>query len=163
MFANYCSVPNRFTLDNTGPLRYLISVACRFWREALWRATRGKGAFHRQSNYPNLRSAPTGHPPRESMELQQLERIEQHIHSLEEAYERERQQRDHLEKKYARLKRRFVRLERSHAKLLQDTHAVCGAWILLHPWTCIDATFIFLMDRPPRMAPSRHSHDLLKP
>lgn len=68
------------------------------------------------------------------MELEQLERIERHVRSLETAYERERQQRDHLEKKYARLKRRFIRLERSHAKLLLETQAVgcqaqysCGA------------------------------------
>jgi predicted nucleic acid-binding Zn-ribbon protein len=58
------------------------------------------------------------------MELQQLERIGRHVRSLEEAYEREQQERTHLEKKYARLKRRFLRLERSHAKLLLETQAV---------------------------------------
>ena len=49
---------------------------------------------------------------------------ERRLHAIEDAFQRERQQRDLLEKKYARLKRRYVRLERSHSRLLMESTGV---------------------------------------
>ncbi|CAI5742196.1 unnamed protein product [Peronospora destructor] len=47
---------------------------------------------------------------------------EHRLHAIEDAFKRERQQRDLLEKKYARLKRHYVRLKRSHSRLLMESH-----------------------------------------
>ncbi|TMW66389.1 hypothetical protein Poli38472_004154 [Pythium oligandrum] len=60
-------------------------------------------------------------------DAEHVDRLEERLHALEQAYESERVQRDQLEKKYARLKRRYIRLERAHAQMLHDSHGMMNS------------------------------------